>query len=119
MKLLYAEDEMSMSEAVVDILTFHKYIVDAVYDGADALAYAEAEQYDGIILDIMMPKMDGYEAIMRIRENPLHENLPLIALTTKAMQENRDKCLEIGASDYIAKPVEPDQLISLIKVWLY
>ena len=62
MKLLYAEDEVSMSEAVVDILTFHKYIVDAVYDGADALAYAESEQYDGIILDIMMPKMSGLGA---------------------------------------------------------
>ena len=59
MKLLYAEDEAAMSEAVVDILTYHKYAVDAVYDGEEALAYAHAEQYDGIILDIMMPKRDG------------------------------------------------------------
>lgn len=61
MKLLYAEDEQGLSEAVVDILTYHKYIVDAVYDGAEALAYAQNEQYDGIILDIMMPRMSGLE----------------------------------------------------------
>ena len=61
MKLLYAEDERAMSEAVTDILTFHKYIVDAVYNGADALDYAKNEEYDGIILDIMMPKMSGLE----------------------------------------------------------
>lgn len=59
MKLLYAEDEEEMSEAVVDILTYHKYTVDAVYDGEEALSYAHAEQYDGIILDVMMPKKSG------------------------------------------------------------
>lgn len=67
MRLLYAEDEVSMSEAVVDILTYHKYIVDAVYDGEEALAYALAGQYDGIILDIMMPKLDGLEVLRRLR----------------------------------------------------
>ena len=60
MKLLYAEDERSLSEAVVDILTYHKYIVDAVYNGEDAYDYAVSGDYDGIILDIMMPGMDGY-----------------------------------------------------------
>ena len=62
MKLLYAEDEPALSEAVVDYLTYHKYIVDAVYDGADAYDYAMSGEYDGIILDIMMPKRDGLEA---------------------------------------------------------
>ena len=61
MKLLFAEDEPAMSEAVVDILEYHKYTVDAVYDGEEALQYARAEHYDGIILDIMMPKKDGLE----------------------------------------------------------
>ena len=65
MKLLYAEDERAMSEAVVDILTYHKYIVDAVYDGEDAYFYAKSEQYDGLILDIMMPKMSGLEVLER------------------------------------------------------
>ena len=68
MKLLFAEDEVSMSEAVVDILTYHKYLVDAVYDGEEALAYACAEHYDGIILDIMMPKMNGLEVLLSLRK---------------------------------------------------
>ena len=67
MKLLYAEDEVSLSEAVVDVLKYHKYIVDAVYNGEDALLYAQSVQYDGIILDIMMPKMDGLEVLQRLQ----------------------------------------------------
>ena len=66
MKLLYAEDEIALSEAIVDILTYHKYIVDAVYDGEEALAYAQAGQYDGIILDIMLPKMDGLAVLKAV-----------------------------------------------------
>ena len=68
MKLLYAEDERSLSEAVVDILTYHKYVVDAVYDGEDALDYALSGDYDGIILDIMMPKRDGIEVLSALRK---------------------------------------------------
>ena len=67
MKLLLAEDEVSLSEAVVDILTYHNYQVDAVYDGADALAYARAESYDGMIFDVMMPKLDGFEVLKLLR----------------------------------------------------
>ena len=67
MKLLYAEDEPAMSEAVVDILTYHKYIVDPVYDGQVALDYALSGQYDGIILDVMMPGLSGLEVLQRLR----------------------------------------------------
>ena len=67
MKLLYAEDEIAMSEAIVDILTYHKYIVDAVYDGEEALEYAQAGQYDGIVLDIMLPKLDGLSVLKKLR----------------------------------------------------
>ena len=67
MKLLLAEDEVSLSEAVVDILTYHNYQVDAVYDGADAMAYARAESYDGMIFDVMMPKLDGFEVLKLLR----------------------------------------------------
>lgn len=67
MKLLYAEDEEEMSEAVVDILTYHKYTVDAVYDGEEALSYAHAEQYDGIILDVMMSKKERTSGVKRIK----------------------------------------------------
>lgn len=71
MKLLFAEDEVSMAEAVTDILTYHNYTVDTVYDGADALDYARAEQYDGIILDIMMPKKSGLEVLKTLRSELL------------------------------------------------
>ena len=69
MKLLYAEDEVALSDAVVDILTYHKYIVDAVYNGEDAYDYAMYGDYDGVILDIMMPKKNGLEVLTELRKN--------------------------------------------------
>ena len=116
MKLLYAEDEVSMSEAVVDILTFHKYIVDAVYDGADALAYAEAEQYDGIILDIMMPKMSGLEVLQKLRAQGC--KTPILLLTAKSEIEDQIQGLDLGADDYLPKPYSMKELISRINALL-
>jgi CheY-like chemotaxis protein len=70
-------------------------------------------------MDIMMPEMDGYEAITAIRQMDEFRHLPIIALTAKAMKADRDRCLEVGASDYISKPLDIDQLLSLLRVWLY
>jgi two-component system chemotaxis sensor kinase CheA len=69
-------------------------------------------------MDIMMPEMDGYEAISEIRKMDIFQRLPIIALTAKAMKADRDHCLDVGASDYISKPLDIDQLFSLLRVWL-
>lgn len=73
---------------------------------------------DLILMDMMMPVMDGYEAMQQIRAMPTFVNLPIIALTAKAMKEDRKKCLEAGATDYLSKPVDMDRLLSLVRIWL-
>jgi CheY-like chemotaxis protein len=72
-----------------------------------------------VLMDIMMPEMDGYETIRQIRGDQRFRTLPIVALTAKAMKGDREKCLEVGASDYIAKPVNTEQLLSLLRVWLH
>ena len=116
MKLLYAEDEVGLSDAVVDILTYHKYIVDAVYDGEEALAYAELEHYDGIILDIMMPKKDGLEVLRSLREKGCHT--PVLLLSAKSEIEDKIQGLDMGADDYLAKPFDMGELLARVRAML-
>ena len=79
----------------------------------------ETPEIDMVLMDIMMPEMDGYETIQKIRREHQNTHLPIIAVTAKAMKGDREKCLEAGASDYITKPVKIDQLLSLMRIWLY
>ena len=116
MKLLYAEDEKSLSEAVVDVLEYHKYRVDAVYDGQDALDYAESGQYDGIILDIMMPRLSGLQVLERLRKAGC--KTPVLLLTAKAEVEDRIQGLDLGADDYLAKPFAMGELLARIRAML-
>lgn len=116
MKLLYAEDEPALSEAVVDYLTYHKYIVDAVYNGEDAYDYAISGGYDGIILDIMMPKRDGLEVLAALRRNGCRT--PVLLLTAKTQVEDRIQGLDTGADDYLPKPFDMVELIARIRAML-
>ncbi|MFY9130243.1 MAG: response regulator transcription factor [Clostridiaceae bacterium] len=116
MKLLYAEDEPALSEAVVDYLTYHKYIVDAVYDGASAYNYAISGDYDGIILDIMMPKRNGLEVLSELRRNGCRT--PVLLLTAKTQVEDRIHGLDAGADDYLPKPFDMGELLARIRAML-
>ena len=116
MKLLYAEDEISMSEAVVDILTYHHYSVDPVYDGKEALAYARVEQYDGIILDVMMPKINGLDVLRQLRSEGC--KTPILLLTAKAEVEDRIQGLDLGADDYLPKPFHMGELLARVRAML-
>ena len=116
MKLLYAEDEAAMSEAVADILRYHKYSVDCVCDGADALDYARSGHYDGIILDVMMPRMSGFEVLRQLRQEGLRT--PVLLLTARSEVEDRIQGLDLGADDYLPKPFAMGELLARVRAML-
>ncbi len=113
MRLLLAEDEKELSNALVMILKHSNYSVDAVYDGAEALDYALTENYDGIILDIMMPKMSGLEVLKELREKKI--TTPVILLTAKSEIEDRISGLDTGADDYLTKPFDMGELLARVR----
>ena len=116
MKLLYAEDERSLSEAVKDVLEYHKYQVEAVYDGLDALAYAQNERYDGIILDVMMPGKSGFEVLQALRA--AGDKTPVLLLTARGEVEDRIRGLDLGADDYLPKPFAMGELLARVRAML-
>lgn len=116
MKLLYAEDEPAMSEAVVDILAFHGYRVDAVFAGTDALDYALLTPYDGIILDIMLPGKNGLEVLQELRKRRI--GTPVLLLTAKGEVNDRITGLDLGADDYLTKPFAMGELIARVRAML-
>ena len=113
MKLLFAEDEKSLSRAVTTILEKNNYVVDPVYDGREALDYLETGDYDAAILDIMMPKMDGIEVLKKIRAEGIR--IPVIMLTAKSEIDDKVLGLDSGANDYLTKPFDTKELLARIR----
>ena len=113
MRILFAEDERSLSRAVTALLEKNNYSVDPVYDGEEALAYLGAGNYDALILDIMMPKLDGLEVLSRLRQagNPI----PVLLLTAKSEVEDKVTGLDTGANDYLTKPFSTAELMARIR----
>jgi signal transduction histidine kinase/CheY-like chemotaxis protein/HAMP domain-containing protein len=119
-QILLVDDDVRNVYALSSILELYGMEITFAENGKEGLELLEKNSdFDLVLMDIMMPEMDGFEAIRRLRAIPEFDNLPVIALTAKAMKEDREKCIEAGASDYIVKPVDSDQLISLMRVWLY
>src|SRR5689334_22874210 len=119
-KVLIVDDDFRNIFALTTILELQEMAVQHAENGKDALQLLEGgTEFDIILMDVMMPHMDGYETIRRIRSMPELAKLPILAVTAKAMKGDREKCIEAGASDYITKPIDTDQLLSLLRVWLY
>ncbi|HUC85155.1 MAG TPA: response regulator, partial [Candidatus Acidoferrales bacterium] len=119
-KALVVDDDARNIFALTTVLENHEMEVVSATNGRQAIEIIKNDANLSVVLmDIMMPEMDGYETLREIRKIPEFRSLPILALTAKAMKGDREKCLEAGASDYIAKPVDTDQLVSLLRVWLY
>jgi CheY-like chemotaxis protein/two-component sensor histidine kinase len=119
-KVLIVDDDIRNIFALTTLLERYRMQVSYAENGKEGVETLKSTpDIDTVLMDIMMPEMDGYEAIRTIRKRTRFKSLPIIALTAKAMKDDREKCIEAGASDYIAKPVDPDQLLSLLRVWLY
>ena len=113
MRILLAEDERSLSRAIIALLEKHNYSADAVYDGQEALDYLEAENYDAVILDIMMPKLDGLSVLRMLRERG--SQIPVLLLTAKSEVEDKVTGLDSGANDYLTKPFATAELLARIR----
>ncbi len=113
MRLLFAEDEKSLSRAVTAILKKNNYSVDTVYDGEEALDYLATENYDGVILDVMMPKLDGFAVLRRMRE--AGNKTPVLMLTARSEIDDKVRGLDSGANDYLTKPFDSKELLARIR----
>ena len=113
MRILICEDEIDLADGLCTILKGNKYSVDVVYDGEEALTYLEAENYDAVVLDIMMPKVDGITVLKTIRENG--NSIPVIMLTAKFELEDKVIGLDCGADDYLTKPFEVKELLARLR----
>jgi CheY-like chemotaxis protein len=118
--ILVIDDDVRNIFAITTVLEANGMNVVFAENGRDGIEVLKrTPNVDLVLMDVMMPEMDGYETMRKIRTYPEYRQLPILSLTAKAMKGDREKCLEAGASDYVTKPVDPDQLLSLMRVWLY
>jgi CheY-like chemotaxis protein len=117
-KVLIVDDDVRNIFAVTSVLETHGLEVIYAENGKDGISALEKNpDVDVVLMDVMMPEMDGYETMRAIRRDPSHKALPIIAITAKALKEDREKCIQAGASDYLPKPVDADKLLELIRLW--
>ena len=116
MKLLLAEDELDLADALSAFFEKNHFTVDAVHNGFDAYEYASAGDYDAVILDVMMPKMDGIQVLERLRSDGV--KTPIMMLTAKGQKDDRIAGFNAGADDYLPKPFDPDELLSRVRAIL-
>jgi len=118
-KILVVDDDVRNIFALTSLLELHGMAVTSCETGREAIKLVESDpDLDMVLMDIMMPEMDGLTAMREIRKRPQWQKLPIIALTAKAMKDDQEKCLQAGANDYIAKPLDVDKLLSLLRVWM-
>ena len=113
MKALIVDDEVKLADALAELFRQHKILVDVVYDGEDGLYYAKNGDYDVVVLDVMMPRMNGYEVVQRLRQNK--NNVPVLMLTAKDDVSARVKGLDYGADDYLTKPFATEELLARVR----
>jgi CheY-like chemotaxis protein len=119
-KALVVDDDARNIFALTTLLESHEMNVISATNGRQAIELIQnTPDMDIVLMDIMMPEMDGFQTMREIRNDTRFRTLPILALTAKAMKGDREKCLDAGASDYIAKPVNTEQLLSLMRVWLF
>ena len=113
MKVLVVDDEIKLADALGELFRQHKFVADVVYDGEDGYFYAKKGDYDVIVLDVMLPKMDGYEVVRRLRQSK--NSVPVIMLTAKEDVQSRVKGLDCGADDYLTKPFASEELLARVR----
>jgi CheY-like chemotaxis protein len=118
--VMLVDDDMRNTYALSKLLTKHGMNVVIADNGLRALqVLREQKSIELVIMDIMMPIMDGYQATREIRANRAWQDIPIIALTARAMPEEQERCMEVGANDYLVKPVDIERLLTLLRVWLF
>jgi CheY-like chemotaxis protein len=117
-KVLVVDDDPRNAFVLTDVLQLHGMTVVEAGDGRRAIAELDASQFDIVLMDVMMPEMDGHETTRTIRQLPHHADLPVIAVTARAMQGDRQKALDAGATDYITKPIDIEELLNCMERWL-